>query len=230
MERVLGFAVVLLVCAGCADGGMFASKPPPLPPDPQTVMPALENRIFEMIQDERHKIDPNAKTLALDSELAGVARQKSADMALKNYLAHKAPDGQTTADIIMDKDANFQGLLGENIAEEHYTKLRGVDVEGFAREFVDTWLGSDGHKQNLAFAAYNRAGVGAAVSGDTVYVTQLFATDMGLPPPDLKNPATHKVSEFTDPKSAAAPPAGTTPAVALPSQTLVVPKRHHKKH
>jgi uncharacterized protein YkwD len=230
MLRALGFALVLLVSAGCADGGMFASKPPP--PDPQTVMPALENRIFELIQDERHKIDPNAKTLALDSELAGVARLKSADMAQKNYLAHKAPDGQTTADIIMDKDANFQGLLGENIAEEHYTKLRGVDVEGFANEFVDTWLGSDGHKQNLAFAAYNRTGVGAAVSGDTVYVTQLFATDMGLPLPDLKDPATHKISEYSDPKSAAAPPAGATAAVALPPQTVVVPKRRprHKKH
>ena len=27
----------------------------------------------------------------------------------------------------------------------------------------------------------DRSGVGAAVSGDTVYVTQLFATDLGLP-------------------------------------------------
>jgi hypothetical protein len=34
----------------------------------------------------------------------------------------------------------------------------------------------------LAWPQYDRTGVGAAVNGDTVYVAQLFATDLGLPP------------------------------------------------
>ncbi len=106
-------------------------------------MAALEERIFEMVQDERHKIDPAAKTLSLDSELVGVARERSADMAAKNYFAHAAPNGETSASIIMDKDADFQGLLGENMAAQHYTPALGVDVESFARRFVDTWLASE---------------------------------------------------------------------------------------
>lgn len=146
-------------------------------------MAALETRIFQLIQEERHKIDPNAKTLALDFELQGVARQRSTDMATKNYMAHTAPTGETSASIIMDEDAKFQGLLGENIAAQHYLKAYGIDVDVFAHRFVDTWLASKSHRDNLAYAAYNRTGVGAAVNGDTVYVTQLFATDMGLPPP-----------------------------------------------
>jgi uncharacterized protein YkwD len=84
----------------------------------------------------------------------------------------------------MDQDAKFQGLLGENIAAQHYLKAYGMDVDVFAHRFVETWLKSQSHRDNLSYGLYNRTGVGAAVNGDTVYVTQLFATDMGLPPPD----------------------------------------------
>jgi uncharacterized protein YkwD len=103
-------------------------------------------------------------------------------MASKNYIAHAGPDGQTSASLIMDADAEFQGLLGENIAAQYYTRASGVQVEYFARRFVATWLASPAHKENLAFPAYNRSGVGAAVNGQMVYVTLLFATDLGLAP------------------------------------------------
>jgi uncharacterized protein YkwD len=197
---VVGLALAL---SGCADGGMFASRPPPPPPDPQTQMAALESRVYDLIEIERLKIDPAAKTLRLDSELVGVARQKSADMATKNYLLHKAPDGETTADIIMDKDADFQGLLGENIAAEGYQTKYGIDVEAYAHAIVNTWLASDDHKQNLSYAAYDRTGIGAAVNGNMVYVTQLFATDLGLPPPDQQHAAPRAMQQYANPKEAA---------------------------
>jgi uncharacterized protein YkwD len=190
---------LLLVCAGCA--GQKAAVVAP-PADPRTQMAALEQRIFDLVQDERHKIDAKAKTLVLDSELIGVARRRSEDMAAKNYFAHASPDGQTSASIIMDEDADFQGLLGENLAAQHYLKSQGVDVDVFARRFVDTWLASQSHKDNLSFAGYDRSGVGAAVNGDTIYVTQLFATDLGLPKPA---PASRPVTQFNDPAAATAP-------------------------
>ena len=64
----------------------FVSRPPPI--DPHTQMAELEQRIFQLVQDERHKIDPNAKMLSLDAELINVARAHSEDMAAKNYFAH----------------------------------------------------------------------------------------------------------------------------------------------
>ncbi|HEY1961507.1 MAG TPA: CAP domain-containing protein, partial [Rhizomicrobium sp.] len=85
--------------------------------------------------------------------------------------------------IIMDKDASFQGLLGESIAAQPFFPKYGVDVEVFAHRVVDVWLASPKHRDNLADPAFDRTGVGAAASGDTVYVTELFATDLGLPPP-----------------------------------------------
>ena len=184
MRRALCLIVTLWL-AGCATSTPRAPIPPP---DPRTQMAALENRIFELVQAERQKIDPKAKALALDSELVGVARQKSADMAGRNYMAHLSPDGATSASLIMDQDASFQGLLGENIAAEHYLKDYGVDVETFARRFVDLWLASPVHRDNLAYPIYDRTGVGAAVNGDTVYVTELFASTMGLPPAPADSP------------------------------------------
>jgi len=145
-------------------------------------MPALETRIAVLIEEERERIDAKARPLVIDPELSGIARKRAADMAAKNYLAHAAPDGETSASILMDQDPRFQGLLGENMAAQHYVKQTGVDVNAFARAIVDQWLKSPQHHDNLAFADYNLTGIGAAVNGDTVYVTELFATDLGLGP------------------------------------------------
>jgi uncharacterized protein YkwD len=172
--------------AGCASTPPVP-KPLPPPPDPVTLMPALENRIALLVEEEREKIDPHAHPLAIDPELASIARARSRDMAAKNYMAHKAPNGDTSATLLMDQDPKFQGLLGENMAALHYVKQSGVDVNRFARGFVDQWLKDAQHRENLAMAGYTMTGIGAAVNGDTVYVTALFATDLGLGPHLDKN-------------------------------------------
>jgi uncharacterized protein YkwD len=171
------------ICAGCAGQRHVAPPPAPAPPvDPKTQMAALEQRIFTLVQDERRKADPTAKPLAYDAELFGVAEQRSRDMAAKNYIAHNSPEGQSAAGLIMDEDQSFQGLLGENIAGQPFNKQYSIDVNAYARRVVDTWLASPAHKANLAYAPYERSAVAAAVGGDTIYVIQLFATDLGLPP------------------------------------------------
>jgi uncharacterized protein YkwD len=205
--RALMFVLVALACTSCADmptlGGVtdYVGVTNPLP-DPATQMPALELRIFAMVQQQRAQIDPKAKPLQMDVELAGVARARSADMATKNYFAHTAPNGDTSATLLMAEDAKFQGLLGENIAALHYSPSTGVDVESFAQRFVASWMASKPHKDNLAFPDYDHSGVGAAVSGDIVVVTQLFSTDLGLGPHVDGTPP--KITPMTDPKAAKA--------------------------
>jgi len=181
MRRGAALGAALLLLAGCATTPP-APKPLAPPPDPATLMPALESRIALLIEEEREKLDPHAHPLAIDPELGAVARARSADMAAKNYMAHASPTGETSASLLMDKDPRFQGLLGENMAALHYVKQTGVDVNGFARGFVDQWLKDKPHRDNLAMADYTMTGIGAAVNGDTVYVTALFATDLGLGP------------------------------------------------
>jgi uncharacterized protein YkwD len=195
--RLFAVSLLLVLCSGCASIQEVLQPPP----DPKTLMPALEQRIAILVADERSRLDPSAKSLVIDSELGEVARQRAADMAAKNYFAHTAPNGDTSASLLMAEDTHFQGLLGENMAAQHYTPSQGIDVEAFARRFVDTWLTSAPHKENLSFPDYNRTGVGAAVSADTVYVTQLFSTDLGLGPhPDSAPPAV--VTRLPSPRDA----------------------------
>ena len=179
-------AMALFALAGCDAIPGLAPAPQaaaPAPSDPKTEMTALELRIVIVVEEQRLKLDPTAKSLAIDPELTKIARARAEDMATKNYLAHAAPNGDTSASLLMAGDARWQGLLGENLAAQHYRKESGVDVDQFAQRFLDEWMKSQPHRENLSFAAYDRTGVGAAVNGDTVYVAQLFASDMGLPPP-----------------------------------------------
>jgi uncharacterized protein YkwD len=177
MRRTVFCLCVSLLSAGCA-----AVSPPPSVPDPQTQMAALAGRIAVLVQAERLKLDPNAKPLSIDPELTKIAQEWSRDMAIRNDLAHVAPNGDTSASLLMAEDASWQGLLGENLAAQHYVKASGVDVEVFARRFLDEWVQSDPHRENLADPAYDRTGVGAAINGDTVYVTELFANAPGTRP------------------------------------------------
>jgi uncharacterized protein YkwD len=187
MHRAGVFAAALLLLAGCAGTPKVAAPPPP-PPDPKTQMAALESRIAVLVEEERGKIDAHARPLAIDPELTAIARKRAVDMAEKNYFAHAAPNGETAASILMNEDKRFQGLLGENMGAVHYWKAYGLDVDKAARSFVDQWLASPKHRDNLAFADYNLTGIGAAVNADTVYVTALFATDLGLGP-HIEKPA-----------------------------------------
>lgn len=184
MTRIIAFALAALALAGCADVSQTAKAPP----DPNTQMPALAGRIASLVEEQRLKLDPGAKSLAIDPELTRIAQARARDMAAKNYLAHTAPNGDTSASLLMADDAKWQGLLGENLAAQHYVKESGVDVDAFAARFLDEWMKSEPHRDNLAYPAYDRTGVGAAVNGDTVYVAQLFASDMGLKPLAEDNP------------------------------------------
>lgn len=142
-------------------------------------MPALETRIFAMVAERRLKADPKAHVLILDPALSDVARKRSAEMAKTNSFTGSG-DPHASASFLMAADAKFQGLVGENVAAQHFTPGQDIDVEVFAKRFVDTWAASKPHFENLTFADYDRSGVGAAVNADTIYVAQVFTTDLGL--------------------------------------------------
>jgi len=171
-------------------------------------MPALANRIAALVEEEREKLDPGAKALVLDPELTKIAQARARDMAAKNYLAHVAPNGDTSASLLMADDDKWHGLLGENLAAQHYLKLSGVDVETFAQRFLDEWVKSDPHRENLAYPAYDRTGVGAAVNGDTVYVAELFASDLGLKP---QGDSENTVTSYSSPAETETDTTGTAP-------------------
>jgi len=191
MKSLFALALTALLLCGCATvetvkqsvglsappmAEAAATVPLPPPPDPKTQMAELETRLSVLVDETRRKLDPKARPLALDAELVKIARARAADMAAKNYLAHAAPNGDTSASLLMAADEKYQGLLGENLAAQYYRAESGVDPKVFAQRFLATWMDSPPHRDNLTYAAYDRTGVGAAVNGDTVYVALLFST------------------------------------------------------
>jgi Uncharacterized protein with SCP/PR1 domains len=173
IARAAVCAFLGLAVAGCA--GLFG----PSHPDPAARMPALEKRIFALVAETRHKTDSQARTLALDPALTEVARKRSAEMAKADSFIIGG-DPHIAASLLMAADAKFQGLVGENVAAQHYTPGQDIDVEAFAKRFVDSWAASKPHLENLSFADYDRTGVGAALNADTIYVAQIFTTDLGM--------------------------------------------------
>lgn len=158
--------------SGCTE--FFA----PERPDPAAQLPLLETRIAELVSAARAKTDAKAKILSLDAKLTAIARERSAEMARTNSFT-TGDDPHASATRLMAQDANFQGLVGENVAAQHYTAKDGIDVDAFAKRFVESWTSSKPHLENLSFPDYDRTGVGAALNADTVYVAQVFTTDLG---------------------------------------------------
>jgi len=177
-------------------------------------MPALESRIATLVAVERTRITPKARTLTVDAELTDIARKRSAEMA-KNGSFSGNGDPHVAATMLMQQDAEFQGLVGENVAAQHFVPNQEIDVEAFAKRFVDGWIASAPHKENLSFADYDRTGVGAAANGDTIYVTQLFTTNLGL---GLK-PA----DQDQDAKAVETPQKGEDESDTVPLRGAIVP-------
>jgi uncharacterized protein YkwD len=207
MRRLAPALLLGLMLAGCQSMPSLtaikaaAGIEKPKPPDPKTQMAALKKRIIALIEAQRLKINPKARPLVRDPELDAVAQARVGDMAAKNYFNHTGPDGQTSASLLMAADAKFQGLLGENMAERRYNPSQGINVDAYAKSFVDSWLASAPHRANLSFTDYNLTGIGAAVNATTVYVTQLFTTDLGMGPHKPGTPAP-VATRYRDLKSA----------------------------
>lgn len=110
--------------------------------------------------------------LAADGDLATVAAGHSAHMAATGYVDHTRRDGTTISDRYAAAGIDCRG--GENI----YVAPNGgllVTESAVATAAVRAWLDSPGHRSALLNPAYERQGVGVAVSASgAIYVTQNF--------------------------------------------------------
>jgi uncharacterized protein YkwD len=81
---------------------------------------------------------------------ADAAQAHSADMVRRGYFDHTSPDGQGPADRLSARGVGWR-MVAENIA---WTPERG------ARETLQGWIESRGHRQNLENCAYTHHGIG----------------------------------------------------------------------
>ncbi|MBI3914533.1 MAG: LysM peptidoglycan-binding domain-containing protein [Chloroflexi bacterium] len=119
--------------------------------------------------------------------LARIAGDRSRDMLARNYFSHHDPEtGQDPLLRYLQASKFTYSYAGENIAEiknetgfvpSALTVAARYSTAELAQRFVDDWLKSPEHRENIFSLRYQRTGVGLAVSEDgrRMTVTQVFS-------------------------------------------------------
>jgi uncharacterized YkwD family protein/spore coat assembly protein SafA len=123
---------------------------------------SVEAEVIRLTNIERAKAGLPA--LKPHWELSRVARYKSVDMRDKNYFSHTSPTYGSPFDMIKAFGLSYSAA-GENIAAGQTT----------AKQVVQSWMSSTGHRQNILNKNYTHIGVGYSTGGSyRHYWTQLF--------------------------------------------------------
>ena len=130
-----------------------------------------ERKIATLTNVEREQV--GIPPLLWDSELRGIARSHSSDMAENNYFAHRnelgdrATERGVRAGYQCSKGTSFG--LGEN--------LEFATGQLTPEETVQGWMDSPGHRKNMLSRSYDRIGIGVhdgLGSGQGYYTTMLL--------------------------------------------------------
>jgi Cysteine-rich secretory protein family len=164
----IGIASMGLAAAGAALVWFYLVPLIGLAPDLTAGMNAQEAEILRLVNDERKRA--GAPSLKSSRRLMLASRGHSYDMALRNYLGHDGPAGDTPAERVRGVGVDASAL-GENIYRD-----RDSDRTKLADRAVKGWLNSPEHRANMLSPDFGETGIGIARAADgTAYVTQDFA-------------------------------------------------------
>lgn len=122
----------------------------------------IEMEVVNLVNQEREK--QGLKPLQADAKLSKVARDKSQDMIDNQYFSHESPRYGSPFDMIKSYGISYRAAA-ENIAAGQTS----------AKQVVDGWMNSDGHRANILNPDLDTIGVGYAKGGSYGhYWTQMF--------------------------------------------------------
>jgi uncharacterized protein YkwD len=128
----------------------------------------IESTILDRTNYERRR--QNLNIVEWDDDLAQAARQHSEEMGRLGYFLHTSPVPRWTEPNDRIHGAGLTDFeSGENIAY----------AEGFPRDeladfFMDKWMRSTGHRENILNGSYTHLGVGVVKVGGAYFATQVF--------------------------------------------------------
>ena len=137
---------------------------PPASAQSVTTTTEMERQIFEWTNQERAKV--NAPPLKWDEHLALAARLHSDEMASHKDLSHQVKGEPVFTERLAERGAHFSAAA-EN-----------VGYGGDAETLQSGWMHSPPHRANLLNPVYTAMGVGIVRSGDQLWATEDFATDL----------------------------------------------------
>jgi uncharacterized protein YkwD len=129
----------------------------------------IEIGIHQKINDERAKAGLPA--LALNAELAALARSHSEDMLDNSYFAHDDAGGCSSSCRLTE--AGFPwSASGENI---YMMSGYAIAVDKAVQMTIEGWMDSPGHRANILNSSFTEEGIGVAFVGTKLYATEDFA-------------------------------------------------------
>jgi uncharacterized YkwD family protein/spore coat assembly protein SafA len=120
---------------------------------------SVEQQVLNIVNQERSK--QGLPALKMDWELQRVARVKSCDMAQRGYFSHTSPTYGSPFDMMKKYGISYR-TAGENIAKGQRTPA----------EVMQSWMNSQGHRQNILKRDFTHLGVGYCQQGN--HWTQMF--------------------------------------------------------
>ncbi len=121
----------------------------------------IELEVLRLVNIER--ANQGIRELEISDELSDLARIKSQDMADDNYFDHTSPTYGSPFDMMKKFGINYSAAA-ENIAKGQVG----------AKDVMNSWMNSEGHRENILNSNYGTLGVGYVNDGRTTYWTQMF--------------------------------------------------------
>ncbi len=138
---------------------------------------AIETRVLALANKER--AGQTLGALTLDAALRTAARQHAAEMGAKDYFAHESPVEAWKQPWQRAYRAGYYGMaVGENIVQVHDDAL--TTNEAIAVRFMELWMHSPHHRENLLKPDWTLSGVGVVRVGPFLYGVQLFASPLSV--------------------------------------------------
>lgn len=123
---------------------------------------SMEKEVVRLVNIER--ANNGLAPLKENWELSRIARYKSDDMISKNYFSHTSPTYGSPFKMMNSFGLKYSSA-GENIAMGQKT----------AKEVVQGWMNSPGHRSNILNKSFTEIGVGLSKdSKGNTYWTQMF--------------------------------------------------------
>jgi uncharacterized protein YkwD len=141
-----------------------------LPPPGVKHLPKVEDLVFEMTNQAR--LAKGLPPFTKDAELTQVARAFSDDMLVRRFFDHTTPDGVSFDERLADRYRHRVRLMGENIWYASGYNL--AKIQQVAKEIVDDWMSSPGHRENILDHRFTHLGVGVSAGHDSIRATQEF--------------------------------------------------------
>jgi len=125
----------------------------------------LEAEMLRLINKVR--ADHGLNQLQAVQSLTDIARTRCSDMVSKGYFSHYSPEGTTFFNIMRNSGISWTNA-GENLGNSTPASY------GSPSAFINAWLDSPSHRDNMLRSHYKYIGVGILDGGGRRVVTTIF--------------------------------------------------------